>query len=135
MGYSAKIRGRYWRPLGTVQYVQQEIVKAFPAATFVVQEDPKLFATKEEYIRAVSQIQVGGPLGPFMRLAMLLGAFKPQKFPYVEGDVAGDGYAVEFFLGSESIVRSVRLTFYGDAMIVKPQLDTLLANTGWLLKF
>jgi hypothetical protein len=135
MGYDAKIRGRYWRPLGTVEYVQQEIVKAFPGVTLVVQQDPKLFATKGEYLQAASQIRTGGPLGPIMRLALLLGAFRPLKFPYVEGYVSGDDYAVEFFLGSEPIVRKIRLTLYGDGLkIIGPQFDTLLANTGWLLK-
>lgn len=149
MGYTFKIRGRYWRPLGTVENVQQEIAKAFPSAAFFVQEDPKLLS-RAERIRAVSLIRIGaaspaavGPLRLILglalrsifRLALLLHAVKPPKYPYFIGNVQGAGYMVDFFLGSETIVRKMYVTFYGsDWEMPGRQCDQLITNTGWVLK-
>jgi hypothetical protein len=151
MGYTVRIRGRYWRPLGTLQHVQREFEKAFPSATFAVQEEPKLLLSQADRVRAASRIKVGavsqsGAGGPLhlivglvlrsiLRLSLVLHAVGPPTYPYVSGYMEGDGYAVEFFLGSGPIVRKVYLTFYGrDWEVPGRQCDQLIANTGWILK-
>ena len=136
MGHTVTIRGKYWRPLGTLDHVRQEFEKAFPSASFAVVQDPQLFATKADRIRAVSRIQVGGPLGHIVRLRLLLSAFGRPRYPNVQGDMAGQGYGVEFYLGAGPIVRKVHMVFYGrDWEIPGRQCDQLIARTGWVLKW
>lgn len=137
MGYTAKIRGRYWRPLGTVEHVRQEIERVFPDAVFYVQEDPKHFSSKADRFRAMSQIAVGGtlPHRVMLRLGLLLSALRQPDYPYISGHV-GTGYAVQFFFSaSRPVVRKVYLTFYGrDWSVPGRACDRLIANTGWILK-
>ncbi|WP_119302474.1 hypothetical protein [Dongia deserti] len=135
MGYTVKIRGRYWRPLGTVEHVQQEIAKVFPSATFAVQHDPILALSRMDRFRAVSQIKVGGPLRFVLRPRLLLSALRRPRYPYFVGREQGDGYVVEFFLGSDPIVSKVFVTLYGsDWDTPGRRCNQLIANTGWVLK-
>lgn len=136
--------------MGTLEHVQQELQRAFPTATFAVQEDPKLLS-RAERVRAVSLIRVGvaspkaaGPLHlvlglalrSILRLPLLLHAVRPPKYPYVSGFEEGAGYAIEFFLGSGPIVRKVYVTLYGrDWEVPGRQCDRLIAKTGWVLKW
>ncbi len=137
MGHTATIRGKYWRPLGTLDHVRREFEKAFPSASFAVQQDPQLFATRADRIRAMSKIQVGGgPLGLIIRLRLFLSALGRSRYPNVQGTMQGEGYAVEFYLGAGPIVRKVHLVFYGsDWEVPGRQCDQLIANTGWVLKW
>jgi hypothetical protein len=135
MGHTVTIRGKYWRPLGTLDHVRQEFEKAFPSASFAVQPDPQLFATRADRIRAMSKIQVGGPLRLIVRLRLFLSVLGRSRYPNVQGQMQGEGYAVEFYLGSGPIVRKVHLVFYGRDWEVPGRLcDQLIARTGWVLK-
>lgn len=135
MGHTVTIRGKHWRPLGTLDRVRQEFEKAFPSASFAVVQDPRQFATKADRIRAVLKIQVGGPLGFIVRLRLLLSALGRSRYPNVQGFMQGEGYAVEFYLGPGPIVRKVHLVFYGrDWEVPGRQCDQLIATTGWVLR-
>ena len=136
MGHTVTIRGKYWRPLGTLDHVRQEFEKAFPSASFDVVQEPQLFATRADRIRAMSKIQVGGPLRLIIRLRLLLSAFGRSRYPNVQGFMQGEGYAVEFYLGAGPTVRKVYLVFYGrDWEVPGRQCDQLIAKTGWVLKW
>jgi len=136
MGHTVTIRGKYRRPLGTLDHVRQEFEKAFPSASLAVVQDPGLFATRADRIRAVWKVQVGGPLGLIIRLRLLLSALGRSRYPNVQGTMQGEGYAVEFYLGAGPIVRKVHLVFYGrDWETPGRQCDQLIARTGWGLKW
>jgi hypothetical protein len=122
MSLNARLYRQDRQPLGTIEQVQEILNGVFTRTRFVTIASPG------------SGIETLKPSWITRALLFLLSS--PTRYPYWEGYFEGQEFAVVFNLGSDPLVRSVRVTLFGRGTpAAKPHFDVLTSQTGWRLKF
>lgn len=121
MALSGKIRGRMWRPLGSLESVKATIATHFPGATFGEEQPVRL---KLPWI-----------WDPVFIMARLRA--RTHRHPYWIGlyENKEHGWAAEFDLGSSPTVRKVYVRTYGLTTTADRQFAELDKATGWITRF